>query len=104
MFKRKGQSTIEYTVLIMVIIGAFIAMSNYMKRGISGRWRSTVDDLGDQYDPRVSNTIINYSRVANEEMQIVAVNDTTLNGVWTNRVDRSDALETKTGDTIIGGY
>jgi uncharacterized protein (UPF0333 family) len=46
---RKGQSTLEYGILIAVVVGALIAMSVYMKRGLQGRLRSSTDQLGEQY-------------------------------------------------------
>ncbi len=86
------------------MIGVFVATGNYLNRGIAGRWKAAFDDLGDQYDPRVSNTIINFERLENTEMRMITVNDGVLGGLWTNRVDISDAVETKKGDVIIGGY
>ncbi len=47
--KRKAQSTLEYAVLIIIVIGALLAIQNYIKRGVSGRLRQASDDIGDQY-------------------------------------------------------
>ncbi len=47
--RRKGQSTLEYAVLIIIIIGALLVMQNYVKRGLSGRIKSATDDIGDQF-------------------------------------------------------
>lgn len=49
---RKG-SFYEYTILIIVIIGAIILMQPYIFRGIMGRWKSIGDTFGfgRQYDP-----------------------------------------------------
>ena len=49
--KMKGQSTLEYAVLIIIVIGALLSIQMYIKRGIQGRLRSAADDIGDQYDP-----------------------------------------------------
>jgi hypothetical protein len=56
---RKGQSTLEYAVLIVVIIAALIAMQVYLKRGVQGRMRESTDQIGDQYSPgyTISNKI-----------------------------------------------
>ena len=51
MFNRRGQSTVEYAVLIAVIIGALIAMQIYMKRGTMGKLRESTDQIGDQFEP-----------------------------------------------------
>ena len=46
-----GQSTVEYAVLIAVVVGALIAMQIYMKRGVQGKLRSATDDIGEQFSP-----------------------------------------------------
>ncbi len=57
--KSKGQSTLEYAVLIVVIIAALIAMQVYLKRGVQGRMRESSDQIGDQFSPgyTVSNRV-----------------------------------------------
>ena len=47
--KIKGQSTLEYAVLIIIVIGALLSIQVYIKRGIQGRLRSAADDIGEQY-------------------------------------------------------
>lgn len=48
---KRGQSTLEYAVLIVVIIAALIAMQVYLKRGIQGRVRESADQIGEQFSP-----------------------------------------------------
>ena len=98
----KAQSTIEFSMLVVIVIGVFLAASSYVKRGIQGRWKAATDDLGDQYDPRTSNTLIRHLLISNQEMRISVVNQDSPTGVWTNRTDISDTSETKEGDVIIG--
>lgn len=45
----KGQSTLEYAILIIIIIGALLTIQVYIKRGLQGRWKQATDDIGDQY-------------------------------------------------------
>ena len=47
--RKKGQSTLEYAILIIIIIGALLSIQVYIKRGIQGRWKAAVDDLGEQF-------------------------------------------------------
>lgn len=47
--KKKAQSTLEYAVLIIIVIGALLSIQMYLKRGIQGRMRSASDDIGDSY-------------------------------------------------------
>lgn len=52
--KMKGQSTLEYAVLVIIVIGALLSIQVYIKRGVQGRLKSAADDIGDQYS--VGNT------------------------------------------------
>jgi len=66
---KKGQSTLEYAVLIVVIIAALIAVQVYLKRGIQGRMRQSSDQIGEQFSPgyttsnRITNTFSNSTEV-----------------------------------------
>ena len=73
---KKAQTTIEYSFLIVIIIGALIAMNLYFKRGIQGRWKQAIDGLGDQYDPGHMLTEMRYVLDSNSETF-----------VWTNQVN-----------------
>jgi len=104
MFRRRqrtiAQSTLEYMVLIIVAIGAFLGVQNYFKRGVAGRWKSAVDDLGDQYDPRLTNSSIRHTIRANSVTIVTAIN--VINGYWTLRSDDANMIETKTGFMTVG--
>jgi Flp pilus assembly pilin Flp len=46
---RRGQSVLEYAILIVIIIAALLTLQTYIKRGIQGRLKSATDDIGDQF-------------------------------------------------------
>ncbi len=48
---RRGQSTLEYVVLVAVVIAALLTMRIYMKRGLQGKLRSSTDSIGAQFSP-----------------------------------------------------
>jgi len=104
MLNRRGQTILEYTVILIIILGVMIAMKDYVKRGVQGRWKSASDDFGDQYDPRFVNSSILYKTQVNSE-SIVSVSNAIFNGErgqWTGRVDMANTIETKAGNTQIG--
>ena len=76
MRNRKGQTILEYTVILIIILGVMIAMKDYIKRGIQGRWKSATDDFGDQYDPQSINSNIIYATQANSQSIVTVVNGT----------------------------
>lgn len=47
---RKGQNTLEYAIVIAVVVGALVAMQIYMKRSVSGKLRDSTESIGTQYD------------------------------------------------------
>ena len=50
----KGTITLEYVIIITVVVAALVGMSIYMKRAICGKWREAADAIGfgKQYDPQ----------------------------------------------------
>jgi hypothetical protein len=99
---RKGQTTLEYIVLLIIVMGALLAISNYFKRGLQGRWKAAIDDMGDQYDPRVADSSVRHVLTQNTNTIIITMND--VGGYWTQRTDDSLSTEQKTGDVTIGAY
>ncbi len=75
-------------------------MQMYIKRGIQGRWKSAVDEFGDQYDPRVANSIVNYTVLSNSSTEVKI--DHVTGGDVTIREDSTNSVETKAGDTTVG--
>lgn len=46
----KAQSTLEYAVLIAVIVAVLLAMQIYMKRASEGKLKESADRIGDQFE------------------------------------------------------
>lgn len=55
--QKRGQSTLEYAVLTVIIIGALLSIQFYIKRGVQGRLKSAADDIGDQYSVGNTNVV-----------------------------------------------
>ena len=66
---KSGQSTMEYAVLIIIIIAALIAVLTYIKRGVQGRMKQSADDIGDQYSPGNTNVVKQTRTVSNEQQR-----------------------------------
>jgi hypothetical protein len=47
--KKRAQSSLEYAILIIIVLGALLSIQVYIKRGLQGRLRSATDDIGEQY-------------------------------------------------------
>lgn len=58
-FHKRGQSVLEYSILIAVILSALVIMQFYIKRGYQGRLKKEADTVGQQYSPgHTTSTII----------------------------------------------
>jgi hypothetical protein len=99
---KRGQTVLEYVVLIIIVLGALLAISNYFKRGLQGRWKAAMDDMGDQYDPRVADTSLRHTLVQTTNTSIIAINQA--GGFWTQRTDESLSTERKAGTVSVGAY
>lgn len=100
--RRSAQSLVEYITIITLLLGAFLAISNYFKRGVQGRLKDATDQMGDQYDPRTAKTDITHR--VNSLTTTIIFTENTADGYWTNRQDIVDSVETKTGFTDVGAY
>jgi len=86
----KGQFSIEFALVIFVIVAALLAMQGYFKRALQGRWKKTADDIGEQYS--FENTDSSMTLVVNTTSTTVT-NTTEINGT-TNTTVRTDFNET----------
>ncbi len=98
--RNRAQSLLEFTVLIIILMAAFLSMASYMKRGIQGRWKGAIDDLSDQYDPQQTNSTTLYNAAVTSNTTI-STQDAP-GGSYTNRVDQSVSKEQRTSDTRVG--
>ena len=87
-FSKRGQSTLEYAVLIVVIIGALIAVQVYLKRGIQGRMRESSDQIGEQFSPGY--TVSNRTTVT-------ASNSKETSDAWGSTTEIQNQFQNRTG-------
>lgn len=90
--RKKGQSTLEYAVLIIIIIGALLSIQVYIKRGIQGRLKGAADDIGDQFS--VGNTNVSQTMTTSSRTQ-----DT-----FTRGVSGSTLLGNEVTATVTNAY
>jgi len=48
---RKGQPSLEMTVLIAIVAAALLASQVYIKRGLQGKLKDAADQMGSQFSP-----------------------------------------------------
>jgi hypothetical protein len=92
--KTKGQSTLEYAVLIIIVIGALLSIQVYIKRGVQGRLKSATDDIGDQYSPGNTNVHMLTHTVSNTQ-------DTFRSGITNSVLLTAEVTNTETNMGIV---
>lgn len=84
--KRKGQSTVEYALIIGVIVASLVAMQTYVKRGLQARYHDGVqflatqtNELGstNQYEPYYVNSAYDASQGRNSGENVAERGQTT---------------------------
>ena len=100
--KKRGQSTLEYAVLMIVIIAALISIQTYIKRGIQGRLKSASDDIGDQYSPGNTNSLIS-EKTSSHQRQLFGVDKDgkATQGVSSTEIIGNEITNTASVSTIV---
>lgn len=84
--KRKGQSTVEYALIVGVIVASLVAMQTYVKRGLQARYRdgvsflaSETSELGttNQYEPYYVDSSYDASQERNVDENVAQRGQTT---------------------------
>jgi hypothetical protein len=87
---RKGQSTLEYAILVLIVIVALLAMQTYMKRGLQGRVRESTDNIGEAYSPGYTTSAITSTSTSTGNEKIAGgtapTQRTTLDSMVDNRL------------------
>jgi len=47
---KRGQSTLEYALIIAVVIAALLVLNLYMQKGVQGRLKESTDQIGRQFN------------------------------------------------------
>ncbi|MCK9603365.1 MAG: hypothetical protein M0R66_03305 [Candidatus Omnitrophica bacterium] len=88
---KRGQSILEYAVLIAVIASGLIFMQLYMKRGLQGALRGQSESIGEQYRP--GHTVSTQEKEA-------TVNTTETSGLGLSRTDRQEVTKQKSEQKV----
>ena len=85
LLNKRGQSSLEYAVIITIIVAALIAMQVYVKRGVQGRLKQASDDIGAQFSPGyTTGTYTTSTNVTSNE----AISQTTVGNAVMSQTDR----------------
>lgn len=94
--QRKGQSTLEYALLIAAVVAGLVMMQVYVKRGVGGKVKSSADDIGEQFDPVAFRS--SYTTTQDSERREVVANKVTTSTLT------ADERATKTGSETVDAW
>jgi uncharacterized protein (UPF0333 family) len=92
---KRGQSTLEYAILVVVVIMALIAIQAYLKRGIQGRMRESADQIGEQFSP--TDTSYNFTTRSHS-------NTTETQDAWSTTTTYTESWQQRTGQEQVGNF
>jgi hypothetical protein len=75
MFTRRGQSILEYAILLAVVIAVLLIMQAFVKRGYQGSLKASSDKMGEQFS--ASGTTIKEEQSMNGDQNVVTEVGTT---------------------------
>jgi len=96
MFKRKGQSTLEYALIIAVVVAGLLLMQHYVRRGFAGRLKTASDDMGEQYDPTAYGGSFAINQTSNTRQAIT--------NVVSNTSHISPQISSRTGEETVSAW
>jgi uncharacterized protein (UPF0333 family) len=99
---RKAQSTLEYAILIFVVVAAILTMNIYLKRGLQGRLRASSDDIGEQFSPSYTGSNQTTTRDTESREQIGTNTVVATYGVGATKRDFIKDATTRIGTEKVG--
>jgi|SRR3989338_3106810 len=93
---KRGQSTLEYALLVAAVVAGLVMMQIYLKRGVGGKLKGAADDIGEQFDPVVFNS--NYDTITS-----TARRETVGNKVTRSQLTAPEST-TRSGSESVRGW
>lgn len=97
--QRKGQSTLEYAIVIGVVVAALIALNLYMQRGVQGKLKESTDQVGRQFEP--TNFSLGWTTTASGNTITKETRNNTTGGTTTSEI--TDAEQITRDETTTWG-
>ena len=102
--RKQAQITMESAAILIIAMAALLVMGVYVKRGIQGRWKASIDEVGDQYDPRQTVIPQMYYYTTSETETRIWTDDILGEGIWTYRRDETNQEEIKRRIEYLPSY
>lgn len=94
--RQDGQSTVEYALLVGIIVAAALAMQVYVKRGTMGKMRDAADQIGEQFEPLTTTHTYTNAYTSSGRTE-----HTTTDGKVVSTIGSAGEVRTKTGSEEV---
>lgn len=76
---KKGQTTLEAVVVIMLVVAAWLVMQGYLRRAVQANWKTNADSFSDeQFEPGLSQETVSKNQFISPTIGAgVGINNTT---------------------------
>jgi uncharacterized protein (UPF0333 family) len=98
----KAQSSLEYTVVVAVVVAALISMTAYIKRSAQGNYREQADQIGSAYDPKNTTSDVTISSIGNSSSNNVTTEDPVTHILATTTTSSTHNDMSKSGTETVG--
>jgi Flp pilus assembly pilin Flp len=98
--KRRGQALIEYSIMFAVVVIVIVAIQLYFKRAVQGRWKSSSDQIGEQFTTGEFYSIETRQSSARKEQ--TGATTQIGNGFWTESAVELNEFNSAGGSTLAG--
>jgi hypothetical protein len=96
-FTKKGQSTLEYAILILIVIVALLAMQVYLKRALQGRMRESSENIGQAYSPGYTTSSFSTTSTSSTTEEVNG-------GAGTSTTTLNDRTDNRQGNEAVSPY
>ena len=86
MLTRKGQSILEYAILLAVVIAVLLIMQAFVKRGYQGSLKSSADKMGEQFSASGTTTKEEQAMTGNQDIVTEVGTTTTVMNKFSGQV------------------
>lgn len=98
-----GQVSLEFAILLVSIVAALLAMQAYIKRSVQGKLRQSADELGGQYDPNTTESLMTASLESDVTTYVLPVQTTNGTATETTTVINKE-IEERHGEEVVGSF
>ena len=105
--RSSGQTAMEYTMLIAILVSALLMMAVYIKRSFAGRLRASADSIGEPYAPKhtTSNITLTMQSDTKTESELKTDQDVgngTKADVMVTKTTINNDVTTRSGNETVG--